>query len=124
MERLEILRFWETNHGTLSEPLRASFMKRESLRDLVLLPDWAVEEAIHEHRKLDAALAFAKEIVDRHSKTGRGATRLGGAGSAEHPRSAHYGSGLVHAPGFAEFSMGSRCEHCGAHVPDGAMHDC
>lgn len=37
--------------------------------------------------------------------------------------SAPYYSGMVRNPGTPEASIGDRCDHCGAHIPDGAMHD-
>lgn len=36
---------------------------------------------------------------------------------------ASYSSGLVHNPSASEFSTGDRCEHCGAHIPNGGAHD-
>ena len=37
--------------------------------------------------------------------------------------SASYQSGLVHNPSAPEATTGERCEHCQAHIPNGAVHD-
>ena len=134
MDQTEILKVWESIWGELSPDLRERFLARKELGELAQYPDKFIRAAINEEQLLKCAVEKAEKwfpgLAKMEDSAPNADSSIDGNSKSSSPRppevagSNHYGSGLVHSPGFREFSMVSRCEHCGAHIPDGSMHDC
>jgi hypothetical protein len=134
----ELLEWWQEIRRPLSPDEQVAFLEKceqPGIRDLLELPPLAVRSAFEVYSRLEFAVAYARKILSEqptrneyrnYGPTGKPSSSGGLQNSAPAGvpgAPATYQSGLARNPSAPEATTRDRCEHCDAHIPNGAVHD-